>query len=263
MTLRPQSLTVGFICLLTASFFVQAAKAQGGTSQAPVHVLASNGMKAVVEELRVKCERTIGHPLAIEYGSTTGLLQKIDAGASFDAAILASEALDQLVKQGKVAAGTRADFARSGIGVAVRSGSPKPDIATPAALKRTLQSAGSITYAKDGASSPYIEKMLGRLGLTEELKPKIVLTLGSGPAMASVASGQAAIVMTLISELLPVHGIDVVGPLPAELQNYVRFGAGASVHATQSEGAGGLITFLGSAEAAPIYKTKGMELVRK
>jgi molybdate transport system substrate-binding protein len=253
MTLRKSSLGVGLVCLLA-----QAASAQQGA----VRVLASNGMKAVVEELQPRCERTIGHPLSIEYNSTAALMQKIDAGTPFDVAILTSEGVDQLVKEAKVKAGTQAVFARSGIGLAVRSGSAKPDIGTPAALKRTLQSAASITYAKDGASRSYIDKMLERLGVVEETKAKIVLTQGSGPAMASVASGQAAIVMTLMSELMPVHGIDIAGPLPAELQSYVGFGAGASVNASQLEGARALIAFLGSPEAAPVYKTKGMELVR-
>jgi molybdate transport system substrate-binding protein len=219
-------------------------------------------MKAVVEELQPRCERTIGHALAIEYNSTTALMRKIDEGSPFDVVILTSEGVGQLVKEAKVAAATRADFASSGIGLAVRSGTAKPDIGTPAALKRTLESAASIAYAKDGASRPYIDKMLERLNLTEEMKAKALLTEGSEPAMASVAAGQSAIVMTLMSELLPVHGIDVVGPLPAALQSYVRFGAGASVHASQPEGAKALIAYLGSGEAAPVYKIKGMELVQ-
>ena len=255
MTFRATCLSAGLIFL-----FTQLAAPQTG---AAVHVLASNGMKAVVEELQPKCERSIGHPLSIEYNSTSGLMQKIDAGAPFDVAILTAEGVGQLVSQGRVAAETRADFARSGIGVAVRSGSAKPDLSTPAALKRALESAASITYAGDGASRPYIDKMLERLGVVEATKTKIVLTQGSGPAMESVASGRVALVMTLMSELMPVHGIDIAGPLPAELQSYVVFGAGAGVKASQPEAAKVLIAFLRSDEAAPVYKTKGMELVRK
>jgi molybdate transport system substrate-binding protein len=168
-----------------------------------------------------------------------------------------------LVKEGKAAAATRADFARCGVGVAVRSGSPKPDISTPAALKRTLQAAKSITYAGDGASRGYIDKMLERLGLVEETKPKIILTQGSGPAMASVASGQVALVMTLMSELLPVRGIDVVGPFPTEVQNYVSFGAAVSAQMSQTQSASALIEFLRSPTAAPVYKLKGMEVISK
>jgi molybdate transport system substrate-binding protein len=263
MTRRASSFTVGFICLLAQTAWAQQSAELSSRLGAAVHVLASNGMKAVVEELQPRCERTIGHPLSIEYDSTAALMKKIDAGETFDVVILTSEAVGQLVKEAKVTAGTRADFARSGIGLAVRSGSAKPDIGTPAALKRTLQSAASITYAQDGASRSYIDKMLERLGLAEEARAKSVLTQGSGPAMASVASGRAAIVMTLMSELLPVHGIDIVGPLPAELQNYVSFGAGAGVKASQPDGARALIAFLRSPEAAPVYKTKGMELVRQ
>lgn len=223
--------------------------------------MASNGMKAVVEELQPKCERAIGHPLSIEYGSTAGLKQKIDAGAAFDAVILTSEVIGDLVKEGKATAGSRADFARCGVGVAVRTGSAKPDISTPAALKRTLHEATSITYAGDGASRGYIDKMLERLGLAEETKAKIVLTKGSGPAMESVAAGKVAVVMTLMSELMPVHGIDIVGPFPAELQNYVSFGAAVGVKATEPDAARALIAFLKSSEAAPAYKSKGMERV--
>jgi molybdate transport system substrate-binding protein len=258
MTLRLPSRAAEWICLLPFCLFIQTASAQQGPA---VHVLASNGMKAVIEELQARCERAIGHPLAIEYNSTTALMGKIAAGTPFDVVILTSEGVGQLVKEAKVAAATRADFARSGIGLAVRSGAAKPDIGTSAALKRTLESAASIAYAKDGASRPYIDKMLERLNLAEEMKTKALLTVGSGPAMESVAAGQSAIVMTLMSELLPVHGIDVVGPLPADLQSYVRFGAGASVHASQPEGAKAFIAFLGSPDAAPVYKIKGMELV--
>lgn len=254
MTFRASALAAGLLC-----FIAQAATAQN----APVHVLASNGMKAVVQELQPRCERAIGHPLVFDYGSTTGLMEKIDGGAAFDAVILTSEGVEELAKKGKVAAGTRADFARCGVGLAVRSGTAKPDIATPAAIKRTLESAASFTYAGDGASRPAIDQMLARLGLVEKTKSKIILTKGSGAAMASVADGKVAIVMTLMSELLPVHGIDVVGPLPGDLQSYVRFGAGVGAQAKQKEGARALIAFLGSAEAAPVYQTKGMELIRK
>jgi molybdate transport system substrate-binding protein len=249
MTRRTLS-AAGFICLL-----VQAAAAQQGA----VHVLASNGMKGVVEELQPRCERAIGHPLSIEYNSTAALMQKIESGATFDVAILTSEAVAQLEKENKVSAGSRADFARSGIGLAVRSGAPKPDIGTTAALERTLKEAASIAYAKDGASREYIDKMLEHMGLAEEVKAKSLLTQGSGPAMASVASGQTAIVMTLMSELMLTHGIDIAGPLPAEVQRYVSFGAAAGGKAGDSASAKALIAYLRSAEAAPVYKAKGME----
>jgi molybdate transport system substrate-binding protein len=258
MTLRARFVTViGLICLVQAPV-----SAQSNAQSSPVRLLASNGMKAVVEELQPRMEGAIGHPLSIDYNSTAALKQKIDTGAPFDVAILTSEAIGELVKETKVAAGTRVDFARSGIGVAIRTGSPKPDIRTPAALKQTLQQAKSITYAKDGASRDYIDKMLDHLGLADDAKSKAVLTQGSGPAMASVAEGKVAIVMTLMSELLPVRGIDIVGPLPAELQSYVSFGAAVAAKTREPDAAKALIAFLKSPAAAPVYKAKGMEPVR-
>jgi len=254
MTFPRSLLAAGVLC-----FAAQGAWAQ----QAPVQLVVSNGMKAVVEALQPQIEKKIGHPLVMQYGSTTGLMEKIDHGTAFDVAILTSEGVDELVKKGKVPAASRADFARCGVGLAVRSGAPRPDIATPEALKKTLEAAASITYAGDGASRPAIDHMLERLGIAQKVKSKAILTKGSGPAMASVAEGRVAIVMTLISELMPVKGIDIVGPLPGELQNYVRFGAGVSASASQKDAARALIAFLGNPEAAPVYKTKGMEAVQK
>ncbi len=224
-----------------------------------VRVLASNGMKAVIEELQPQCERAIGHPLAIEFGSTSELKGKIEAGAPFDVAILTSDAIADLAKENRIASGTQTAFARSGVGVAVRAGAPKPDIGAPEALKRTLLAATSITFARDGATRASLEKMFERLGIAGELAPKLRLTQGSGLAMAGVASGQAAIGLTLMSEMLPVRGLDIVGPLPPDLQIYIEFGAGAGVHAEHAEAARALLASLKTLAAAPVYKAKGME----
>jgi molybdate transport system substrate-binding protein len=226
---------------------------------AAVRVLASSGMKAVVQELQPKCERAIGRSLAIEFSSTSALKQKIEAGAQFDVAILTSDAIAALVEEHKLAGATSADFARSGIGVAVRAGAPEPDIRTSEAMKRTLLAAKSITYAGDGASRVNLDKMYARLGIAAEVNPKLILTEGSGPAMASVAAGQAEMVLTLMSELLPVHGIKIVGPLPPDLQSYVSFGAAASTGANNAGAARTLIASLKDPTAAPVYKAKGME----
>lgn len=230
------------------------------TQARPVRVLASNGMKAVVLELQPKIEKAIGHPLSIEYGSTTGLKQKIDSGEPFDVTILAADGLDDLVKRGSLNAASRTDFAKSGVGLAVRSGAPKPDISTTAALKATLQKASSIAYAKDGASAPSIVEMFQTLGITDAVKPKLVLTQGSGPAMEAVAAGKVAVVMTLLSELMPIKGIDVVGLLPAPVVHYVSFGAAASTKSADPASSAALIKYLKNPAAAPVYKSKGMEI---
>ncbi len=259
MTFPGSFLAAGMACIITQAALPQT----GGAQQPPVHLVVSNGMKAVVGALEPQIEKKIGHPMVMEYGSTMGLLEKIDRGAAFDVAILTSEGVDELVKKGKVTASSRTDFARCGVGLAVKSGTPKPDIATPETLKKTLEAAASITYAGDGASRPAIDHMVERLGIAEKVKSKVILTKGSGPAMASVAGGRVAVVMTLISELMPVKGIDIVGPLPGDLQNYVRFGAAVGASASQPGAARALIAFLGSSAAAPTYRTKGMEAVRK
>ena len=226
---------------------------------APVHLLVSNGMKAVVEELQPACERAIGHPLEIAFGSTAELKQKIGAGLSFDVVIVSSEAVADLAKENKVMAGTTADLARSGIGVGIRKGTAKPDIATAEAMKRTLRAAKSITFARDGASRTWLDAMFEQMGIASELKPKVVMTQGSGPALESVAAGQAEIVLTLKSELMPVRGIEIVGPLPGDLQHYVNFAAAVGSKAGDPKAAKAVIAFVKSASAAGTYKANGME----
>jgi molybdate transport system substrate-binding protein len=239
--------------LAAISLFGQSASKQ------PIHVFASNGMKAVILDLQPQAERALARPMTIDFGSTTGLLAKINAGAPFDVAILTSDAIANLANENKLAAATRTDLSRCGVGFAVRAGAPKPDIGTPEAMKQALLKAKSIAYAKDGASRPTVEKMFDRLGIAAELKSKLVLTTGSGPAMEAVASGQTAVVLTLISELMPVHGIDIVGPLPADLQGYVSFGAAANSKTPNAEAARALIAQLKAPAAAAVYKAKGME----
>ncbi len=212
-----------------------------------------------MESLLPQCERAIGRPLAMQYGSSTGLLQAIAKDNQFDVVILTTEAIDSLIKDGKIAPGTRADIARAGIGVGVRAGATKPDIGTSDALKQTLLKAKSITYAQDGASRVYLEKMFDRLGIGGEVKPKIILEQGSPGAGARVANGGAEMVMTLVSEILPMPGVELVGPLPAQLQSYVSFAAGVGAKAANAEAGKALITFLKSPVAAPAFKPKGME----
>jgi molybdate transport system substrate-binding protein len=228
---------------------------------APVRVLVSNGMKAVLEDLQPQVERTIGHPLAMTFESTAVLKRKMDAGEAFDVAVLTSEVTSDLIKEGKLMGATRADLARAGIGVGIRKGAPKPDIRTADAMKKTLLEAKSITYASEGASRPYIDKMIDRLGIAAELKPKIKLTNGSGPATESVAKGNSTLVLTLISEELPVPGLEVAGPVPAEFQSYINFSAAAGAKAGNPDAAKALIAFLKSPKAMPTYKTKGMEAI--
>jgi molybdate transport system substrate-binding protein len=242
--------TVGLIFLAT----------QGVATQGPaLRVLVSNGMKAAMEDLQSRCERAIGHPLALQFDSTASVKKKIEAGEAFDVTMITSEAITDLITQGKLAAGSRAELARSELGIGIRAGATRPDIRTPDALKRTLLDASSITYPRDGASRPFVEKMFERLGIAADVRPRIVLAPGSGPATESVAAGKAAMVITLFSEIVPIRGAEILGPLPGEFQFDIRFAGAASATTEHAEAAKALIAFLAGPEVAPTLKAKGLE----
>src|SRR3979409_2045186 len=169
-------------------------------------------------------ERTIGTKVVITWGSANGLLKELETGAGGDLAILTAEAIDGLIKEGKVVAGRRTepasprlratwriDLARPGIGIAVRKGAHKPDIGSPDALKRALLAAKSVAHSRTGMSGIYFPTVLARLGIADEMKPKIVTPDPGTPVGEVVAKGEVEIGVQQISELLPVAGIEIVG----------------------------------------------------
>jgi molybdate transport system substrate-binding protein len=239
------------VALLLAAFPLAA-------QNAPVHVLASNGMRAVIDELKPQAEYTIGRPLAIEFDTSSAVKRRIEGGAAFDVAILTSDVIGDLAKAGKIAAGTRTEIARCGIGIGIRAGAAKPDIRTIEALKKTLLAAKSIVYAQDGASKTYILAMFERLGIADVMKAKTVLEQGSVQSNARVAEGSAGMVLTLVSEILPAKGIDLVGPLPTEVQHYVDFAEGIAANSKNIDAGKRLTEFFSSPAVASTLKAKGM-----
>src|SRR5262245_44581335 len=221
-------------------------------------VLCTNGLKTVMLDLAPAFERTSGTKLTITWGSTNSLLKELDAGAIGDLAILTADVIDDLIKRGKVAAGSRVDLARSGIGIAVRKGARKPAIATPEELKQALLAAGSVAHSKTGLSGIYFPTVLARLGIADAMKSKIVMPEPGNPVGEVVAKGDAEIGVQQISELLPVAGIDIVGPLPAELQKITTFSAGLMTGAKDPDTAKALVKFV-AAESLPLLKGKGLE----
>lgn len=226
---------------------------------ASVKVFVSNGVKTVVDEIRPEWERAAGHPMAFQFGTTAALKQQIESGETFDVALLTSDAIGDLVKEGKIKGLSREELARCGIGLGKRAGAPKPDISTVDALKRTLHGAKSITFAEAGASRTHLDKMFAQFGMADEMKAKTILTPSSVDSNKLVSDGKAQYILTLVSEILPAPGVDVVGPLPAEVQSYVNFAAGSSPATANAEASLAVLKFLKSPAVAPVFKAKGLE----
>lgn len=226
---------------------------------APVRVLASNGVQGALNEIIPQCEHAIGHPLAVDFGTTASIKPRIEGGEAFDFTILTADAVDGLIKEGKAAADSRVSVARVGIGIGIKAGAPKPDVSTPEALKKTLLSAKSITYAAAGASRPPTDKMLASMGIGDALKSKTLLLSGAEETAAAVRDGKAEILITLISEIKSAKGLELAGPLPNEFQAYISFAAAISPNAKNVDAAKAAVKYLTGPKAAAAYKAKGME----
>jgi molybdate transport system substrate-binding protein len=221
-------------------------------------ILCSNGVKSVMLDILPACERKSGAKIDTVWGSTLGLQKDIAGGAAGDLAVLTAEVIDDLIRAGKVAAGSRVDLARSGIGIAVRKGAAKPDIGSPDALKRALLAARSVSHSKTGQSGIYFPTVLAKLGISDAMQSKLVIPEGGTPIGEVIARGEAEIGIQQISELLPVPGIEIVGPLPGPLQKITVFSAGVLATAQEERRAKELLTFIAAA-SRPLLQAKGLE----
>ena len=221
-----------------------------------IKVISGGAMRRFLSEALPLFEHASGHTVAIRYGLTRDMKAAIEEGASFDLALLPRSALDELVQAGKIAAGTVTDMVRSLVGLMVRTGAAEPDIGSVDAFKSVLRQAKAISYSK-GPSGLYVAELLQRLGLAAEMQSKTVFAIGR-PVGEVVASGEAEIGMQQIIENQPVEGAHLVGPLPAELINYVMYSAGFAPSAARAPGQA-FIKFLASPEAVRIIRAKGME----
>lgn len=227
---------------------------------AAMEILCTNGVKSVMLDLVPAFERAHGTKVAITWGSTNALLKDLEGGAGGDVAILTAEAIDALIKQGKAVAGSRVDLARSSIGVAVRKGAKRPDIASPEALKRALLAAKKVAHSKTGLSGIYFPTVLSRLGIADQMASKIVIPDPGTPVGEVVAKGDAEIGIQQISELLPVPGIEIIGPLPEPLQKITTFSGGVLTAAKEPDGAAALLKFV-AVESSRLLEQKGLEPV--
>jgi molybdate transport system substrate-binding protein len=253
MTKHPiTAAAIGFALMLTTAVTAGAAE---------IKLMASNALKTAVEELRPAFEKSSGHKVNVQFGAAVPLIAEIEKGATFDLTILTVGGIDDLTKQGKLTAATRAVLANSGAGVAVRKGAPKPDIGTVDAFKRTLTNAKSVAYVEQGGTGIYLKALIPRLGLAEALKGKVVLLPPENPAAHAVANGEAEIGMTQISEILPYAGAELVGPLPAEIQLTTSFAIAVASNAKEPAAAQSFIAFLKGPSAAAVLKAKGLDPV--
>ena len=188
---------------------------------AEIKVLSALGIKAAMDDLGPKFERASGHRLTVTFAPLSAAMKLVQSGEAADVVIIPQQGMDGFVKDGKVIVGSVRVLARSGMAVAVRKGAPKPDISTPEAFRRTLLAAKSITYGR-GAGSEHMEKVIERLGIANEVKAKTIRG-APGDTGVRVANGEAEIGITLLQVLMPVAGIDIVGPLPGDLQDIIVF----------------------------------------
>jgi molybdate transport system substrate-binding protein len=229
---------------------------------AEMKIISGGAFKQVLNDLVVQYEKETGNKADVIY-RTVGQHLKLIAGGEekFDVAVLTPEAIDALAQEGKVVRGSRADLAKTGVGVVVKAGAPLPDISTVEAFKRALLAAKSVAYIDPkagGSSGIYVAKLLEQLGIAKDVNAKAVLVQG-GEVATHVVDGEAEIGIHQISEILAVKGAVLVGPLPAAIQNYTVYSAGVGAAASDPAAASGLVKFLSGPHALAIIKSKGME----
>jgi molybdate transport system substrate-binding protein len=229
----------------------------GVLDAAEVKVMLSAAFKEAYVELVPEFERATGHTVVTIWAPTVEMLKRLKGGEAVDLVIIAADSLEELITLGRIAPGSRVDLVKSGIGVAIRAGAPRPDIGTTEAFRQTLLAVKSIAYST-GPSGVYIESLFKRLGIADELKPKIKQLQGV-PIGEVVARGDAEIGFQQVSEILPVAGIELLGPLPAEIQRITVFSIGLHTGAQNVETARALVRFFTSPAAVPVIRKKGME----
>jgi len=230
--------------------------AAGTATANDVHLLTTGAFKGVALSLIPQYEAQSGNKVVVESDTAGGIIHKIETGAAFDLVVLTSQAVGKLVSE------STTDLAKVGVGVAVKSGAPRPNFATPEAFKQMLLKAKSIAYIDPkagGSSGIYLTGLIQRMGIDKKLKRKTVLVNG-GLVADKVASGEAEIGLQQISELSAVKGVDMLGPLPKEIQNYTVYAAGIGVKAEEPVAAKALLDVFTGPSAAAVLKARGMQL---
>jgi molybdate transport system substrate-binding protein len=252
MRLRCANLAQFALGLLVALAWMKLAKAD------ELKVFTTTTMATVLREVGAKFEQKTGHKLVVTYGVGAAIVRRINAGEPFDVFAGPSSQVAGLVKDGKVVADTRTNLLRVGIGIEVRKGALKPEISSVEAFKRTLLNAKSIAYLKEGASGVYLAGLLERLGIADAIMSKVTRP-DTDIVSELVAKGEIDIGMVLIAQIATTPGVELVGPLPAEVQSYISFVGAVATNSPLPDVARELLKFLTSPVAAPVIKSQGME----
>lgn len=232
-----------------------------------LRVMASGGFAAAYRDLVAEFKRATGHNVQTAWGASMGsapnsIPSRLQRGEPVDVFVMVGDALESLIERGKVTEGTRVDLALARIGLAVRTGSRKPDIGSVEAFKRAMLEARSIAYSTSASGVYLSTQLFPRLGIADQMKEKSRV-IGSEPAGAAVARGEAEIALQQVSELLPVPGLDFVGPLPAEIQKTTVFSAAIAAGAKEPDAARAFIEFLASPAAAPAIARSALEPITR
>jgi molybdate transport system substrate-binding protein len=229
-----------------------------------IKLLATTALKTSMDVLAPEFERASGHKLAMSFGPSTRITRQVADGEANDVAIVTAEGIESLIKQGRIVAGSRTDLARSAMGLAVQKGAPRPDISTAEKFKEAMLKAKSVGMSNPvggGASGAILAAAFERLGIAEQMKPKLVFGPGGPAGLIGhfLVRKEVEIGVQQIPELMAVPGIDIVGPLPPGIQSVSVFSAGLSTAAVEPEGGRALIAFLATPAAAKVMREKGME----
>jgi molybdate transport system substrate-binding protein len=227
------------------------------TQAAEVKAFVTGAARAAYETITQQFERDTGHKLVTHFDLPPALVRKIDAGEPYDVIILSYD-VEALIKQGKVVADSRTVFGRVGVGVAVRQGSPKPDFSTVEAFKQSLLNAKTIATSGEGSSGRYVASLIERLGIAEQVKPKIRSGL-SGASAQMLSRGEVDFVVSGLPPLIGTPGIEWLGYLPEEINSWLIFSGGIGVNAKEAEAGRALLKFLATPAALAVFKANGLE----
>ena len=242
----------------TVLAFVTLLASAASITAAEIRVLSGNGARNAITELSAQFERASGHQVSLQFAVNPEAKRRIEAGEAFDVAILNPPVLDDLIRQGRIVPGTRAVLGRSGIGVGMRGGAPKPDISSVAAFKRTLLDAKSVAYPGEGASGKYFVSLIERLGLASEMKSKM-RPMPAEYNVEAVARGEIELVVAVASRISGVPGVQLVGRIPQELQTWIGFNAGVATTAREPEAARAMLKFFTAPAAAAVLRAGEVE----